>query len=542
VSKHANRASRIHCFGTAVCAWVAGGFLAACALVPGMRGASAATAFPPVPISELSPFGAATDCGYFPSMLTGANSMLYVDSELEPWIDVNPTNPDNIVATWQQDRWSDGGARGLLAGVSFDGGATWQITGPAVTDCTGGPWQRSSDPWLTFAPDGTLYHMSLAFQTDPADNRPGGFGPNAMLVSKSTDGGVTWSDPVTLIEDTDPRILNDKNSVTADWTDPNYVYAVWDRLRLTAAQTIIVPNPMALPRHLGIYFGVGYKGPAMIARTTDGGQTWEAPHLLYDPGANNQTIGNQIVVLPGDVVVDLFTEILNFKNSDRSGTGYSINLALVRSTDHGATFTPKGQPIRAQRIFSAGVKTPDQGKPVRDASILFDVAVDRSNGNLYAVWQDNRFRGVDEVAFSMSSDGGFTWTTPIRVNQTPVNPNYPLLQQAFVPSVAVNGDGVISVTYYDFRNDVAGPAELADFWNVFCDPVAVACTEQTDWTAANEVRLTSDSFDITQAPDAGGYFLGDYEGHGTDGLDFVSAFAHPHPGDPDSVFFDRSQP
>lgn len=501
---------------------------------------AAASALPPVPISGTSPFGAATDCGYFPSHFT--SSTLFVNSELEPWIAVNPTSSDNIVATWQQDRWSDGGSRGLLVGVSYDGGASWHMSAPEVTDCTGGTWQRASDPWVTFAPDGTLYQMSLAFQVDPADNRPGGFGPNAMLVSKSSDGGSTWSKPVALISDTDPRALNDKNSITADWTDSHYVYAVWDRLQIPTSQAIIVPNPMSLPRHLGIYYGEGYKGPAMISRTTDGGQTWKAPQVIYDPGANNQTINNQIVVLPGDVVVDLFTEILNAKNSDGSGSGGSINLSLVRSTDHGASFRPKGQPIRAQSIYSAGVITPDTRQPVRDASILFDVAVDRRNGNLYVVWQDERFSGVDEVAFSMSSDGGFTWSTPIRVNQTPDNAANPLRQQAFIPSVAVNGDGVISVTYYDFRNDVDGPAEMADYWNQFCNPNLVNCANQASWTSANEVRLTTSSFDITQAANAGGYFMGDYEGLATDGSDFVSAFAHPDGSDPDSIFFDRSLP
>ena len=37
----------------------------------------------------------------------------YLNSEVEPWLDVNPTNVANLVGVWQQDRWSNGGARGL---------------------------------------------------------------------------------------------------------------------------------------------------------------------------------------------------------------------------------------------------------------------------------------------------------------------------------------------------------------------------------------------------------------------------------------------
>src|SRR5262245_66002512 len=53
----------------------------------------------------------------------------FPNSTVEPWVDVNPTNPLNIVATWQQDRWSNGGSRGLVAGVSVDGGGSWTSVG-----------------------------------------------------------------------------------------------------------------------------------------------------------------------------------------------------------------------------------------------------------------------------------------------------------------------------------------------------------------------------------------------------------------------------
>ena len=103
---------------------------------------------------------------------------------------VNPIDPDNVVAFWQQDRWSDGGSRGNVAGVSFDGGATWDIVPvPGITDCTGGPWERASDPWVSFGPGGTLHQMSLVFITDPPPGSERGFGPNGMAVSKSEDGG-----------------------------------------------------------------------------------------------------------------------------------------------------------------------------------------------------------------------------------------------------------------------------------------------------------------------------------------------------------------
>ena len=49
----------------------------------------------------------------------------YDNTEVEPQVAVNPTNPDEIVGASQQDRWPDGGARGLTSWRSRSGGAAW---------------------------------------------------------------------------------------------------------------------------------------------------------------------------------------------------------------------------------------------------------------------------------------------------------------------------------------------------------------------------------------------------------------------------------
>ena len=489
----------------------------------GLQTVSAAVLGPLVQVSYASPFGALTNCGNFPGIFNGIN---FLDSEVEPWLSVNPSNPNNIVAFWQQDRWSDGGSRGNVAGVSVDGGTSWEIVPvPGITDCTGGPWERASDPWVSFAPNGTLHQMSLVFITDPPPGSERGYGPNGMAVSKSEDGGLTWSDPILIAEDDNPRYLNDKNSITADPTDSKFVYAVWDRLDVSPGGIKINERGRG---------GLGsFKGAALISRSTDGGETWEPTKKIYNPGGLNQTIGNQIVVLPNGTVVDFFNEILNFRNDD-GGSKFDFNLSLKYSMNKGERWLPRGRPIRTNKILSLSVVTPDDEVPVRDASILFDVAVDPVNGNLYTVWQDARFSGVDEVAFSMSSDGGFTWSAPIKVNQTPVNANQ-LRQQAFLPSVAVNANGVVGVTYYDFRNDDSS-GELADHWFVSC---TASCSDSGSWL---EERLTDTSFDYLQAPFANGLFLGDYVGLDAVGSDFYAFFQQSSSSDPADGFFRRVTP
>lgn len=464
-----------------------------------------ATPAPIVSVSGASPFDSA--CGVEP---TGSDpifgeGMVFIDSEVEPFVDINPADPDNLIAVWQQDRWSNGGARGNAAGVSFDGGASWEVvTFPDVTVCTGGEFDRASDPWVSFGPDGTAYAMHLVTDGDTLEGRPGGFGRNGMMVQTSGDGGLTWNDPVLIAEETDGDDLHDKNSLTADPTRTGFAYAVWDFLDLPTGAAIRPDRAAAL----------GFKGAALISRTTDGGETWSEPVTLYNPGGVNQTIGNQIVVRPNGTLVDFFVEILNFRNDDHDAQ-FDLNLSLKWSEDAGETWLPKGRPIRFGEMEFAPVFDPDTGGFHRTADIIPDVAVDRSSGALYVVWQDARFTGQSQVAFTMSNDGGFTWTAPIRISKTPGDADNALNAQAFIPAVHVADDGAVGVSYYDFRNNGDGGGTSTDTWLVHCHS---ACSSPASWTETH----VSGPFDSRQAPLARGFFLGDYVGLTADGSAFLS--------------------
>ena len=136
--------------------------------------------------------------------------------------------------------------------------------------------------------------------------------------------------------------------------------------------------------------------------------------MIFDTGPNAQTIGNQIVVSPhGGTVIDFFTHI--YHNGDTT-------LGLIKSTDRGATFGPERTAVPID-VTLKGTITPDAKSPVRDANILFDSAVDRSNGNLYLVWQDGQHQNLDRVAFSMSTDDGVSWSAPVIIAKTPDNTN-----------------------------------------------------------------------------------------------------------------------
>lgn len=452
----------------------------------------------------------------FASCTVGATAggISYPEAEVEPWVATDPSNSNHLIAGWQQDRWSDGGSRSLMSAHSHDGGATWtRVVVPKINACSGGTgdmaFDRSSDPWVAISKNGTYtYFMSLSFFNDPPT---GGSGANAMLVNRSLDGGFTWENPQTLIYDNDLNAFNDKNSMTVDPLHDNIAYAVWDRLKNVAGAA---NNPHGdgaadarARRREAINRGgtsennrFAYVGPSIFTRTTDGGASWENPRIIYDPGTTAQTIANQVVVLPNGTVMDFYT---NIDHNGQTSIGY------VKSTDQGQTFGPGTMAVKTN-ITMRGTQTPDAKQAVRDGNILFDVAVDPASGNLYLVWQDGRLQNVDRVHFSMSTNGGASWSRPVMIAATPYSPNK-LRMQSFIPSVEVGAGGKVYVTYYDFTNDLSTSGEATDFWAISCNiNGSDDCRTAGGW--GQLVRLTPSSFDMLNAPVARGHFLGDYQG------------------------------
>lgn len=491
---------------------------------------------PLVQVSGASPFATCTA-----DNVAGQSGTNVLHSEVEPWVDVNPTNTKNVVGLWQQDRWSNGGARGLLAGVSFDGGRKWKkVVIPGVSMCSGNAlYQRATDPWVTFSPNGVAHQLALSFNDVAAPFTTFDF-DHALLASRSLDGGLTWSSPFVVIRDLDENVFNDKQSITADPFDPSRVYAVWDRL-------IFPPTERA--NIVAGFNTFAFRGPAWFARTTNGGVTWEPARQIFDPGQESQTIGNQIAVLPNGHLVNVF-DLIAIRRAPVPEPGQPprfefLKVALIRSADQGVTWSQ--QPVIVDLLRTIGVTDPETGDPVRTGDIIPDVAVDLNPGspgfgNLYVVWQDARFNGfgADAVAFSLSTDGGFTWTTPIKVNRTPTN--IPVAnQQAFTPSVHVAADGTVGVTYYDFRNNTSAADLKTDYFIVHCHPTsATSCASSANWVI--ETQLTNRSFDMRQAPFARGFFTGDYEGLASIGTDFAVFFSQSHGSDPASTFFRRAAP
>src|SRR6266480_6529603 len=366
--------------------------------------ALASTETPLVTVSSTDPYtGCAND---------GQTGTVTKDAEVEPQVAVNPHTAGNIIGAWQQDRWSNGGARGLVAGFSTDGGTTWGETTLPFSVCapnaildpfTGAPYNRASDPWVSIGPDGTAYTVGL-LATNSLGGTASGNNDTGVATVTSSNGGKTWGNPFLIKSDkgTSPvfeftQFFNDKESITADPIHSGTAYVVWDRLKAPSHS----PDA-ALRAH-------AFRGPTWFSKTTDGGKTWTGTRAIFDPGQNSQTIGNAIVVNPRTgALYDFFEQFQTTGSPKFTPRGFSVG--FISSPDGGATWS--GPTTVAAQQFVTDTD-PNTGAPLRTGEGLPSAAIDPGTGQLYVVWSDDRFTGtVNQIVISTSADRGKTWTAP----------------------------------------------------------------------------------------------------------------------------------
>lgn len=466
-------------------------FLVPAIVLPYPTPATAAAVAPLVRVSGPSPVAACT--------IGRSDGVVYPNAEGEPRVAASPTTAGtdhaNLVAVWQQDRWSDGGARAIMAGASFDGGRTWRDVPLPFSRCVPGglPYDRASDPWVSIGPDGTVYASAVAVGHISSSN----YAPVATLVAVSHDGGRTWSDAQAI-----PDSGTDGPNVTADPARP-------------AVAWVLIPT--------------GFKG-TLLSKTTDGGKSWSSPRSIIpnvSTGPNRSINGFTLLIDPR---THTFYDLVQLarkrpaKRVCRQVKGHQRCWTSKQSSESDLFFGmssshDEGQTWSAPRIIAQRRFVREGAIPVRD--VMFSSALDPSSGRLYVVWEDARFsRGrYYEVAISSSSDGGVTWSRPAPVRRPPG-------QQPFEPTIAVNADGVVGVTYYTTRRIRVKTPLLSSPYP--CTYWFVASRDRGEHFE-QPVRL-GDPFDLTTAPPKVGYFLGDYQGMAAAGSSFFPFFAMANSG------------
>jgi hypothetical protein len=167
------------------------------------------------------------------------------DNEVD--IAVNPLNPQNLIAAWND--YGPGQSCGL--GYSANGGRTWQTSWlRGVTPAGGNPTfdYGAGDPSVGFLNDGTAVLSCAAWGASRSQ-------PSAIFSSRSTDGGRTWEPVQQLTFGLSLGHLQDHNMLTIDRYHSRAVvaYSVWNGYRATSYALVSSDG------------GRSYQGPYEIA-------------------------------------------------------------------------------------------------------------------------------------------------------------------------------------------------------------------------------------------------------------------------------------
>ena len=332
----------------------------------------------------------------------------------ETSIAVNPRNPHNVLGSWIQD----GRATDLVM-ASRDGGRTFaRVLVPALSYCTGGAFKVASDPGVYFSADGRIAYftaivVNIGAVTEAAST--------AMLVSRSHDGGFSWSVPTVVQRETG---------------------AFWDLPNLT-------PDPRRPER--AFYYYVKRLGPdffrgySLFSTTRDGGRSWSKARVLYDPKTSNSwPARGKILVNRDGTLLNVFALISTPANPNAAVRSIPTQELALRSVDGGRTWS---KPITIGNTGGRDIHDPTTGQGMN----IYDTFPSPSvapNGDVYVTWTQVGATS-SRIVVARSRNGGRTWSRRFLA----------VHGQAGLPTVGVAGDGTVGVTYYD-----SAAASRNGFW------------------------------------------------------------------------------
>ncbi|MEM9991597.1 MAG: T9SS type A sorting domain-containing protein [Bacteroidota bacterium] len=360
------------------------------------------------------------------------------DAESEVHAAINPVDSSNIIISTMRNNPSD-----FIEPLSFptfytkDFGRTWQkSTFNGLTP--GEPVTGGGDPVIAFDLTGKAYLSWLTVNFDLLT-----FGIKMILqVAESTDGGATWTklDPLDegtdiglLDEDADYVKLVDKEWLAVDHSDSPYQNTVY------AAYVTIEADSTGANYEMSVR-----KKTSDMTRFTE-----------VSVPANTQTY-----------------KIAQFASLDVDNEGVvhvsfaasldSLNWAIyhTRSEDGGETFLPeeKVADLHIPRFSGdepeADIVGIDPERLYPCPHLVVDKSTSEQDGTLHMVWTANGLveketEGLD-IYYARSSDSGTTWTDA-RV----LNDDTSLESHQFYPSISINKQGILVITWYDRREDPA---------------------------------------------------------------------------------------
>jgi hypothetical protein len=267
-----------------------------------------------------------------------------------------------------------------VGGISFNGVARSTNQGVSYTDLRflnpGSNFFNflAGDPVIGCADAGTFYYSSL-FETGPPSAPI-----TAISVSKSTDGGSTFADPVEAVAKDGLTHFLDKDWMAVDPSNPLRIYVTYTDFDISG-----VCGPPDRVTRVAIE----------LVRSTDGGATWSAPLVINSVCSPNSVPG--LFVQGSQVTVDAAGNVyVAWEFFARNFVTRAIRVR--RSNNHGKSFAPG---VKISDVACSGDCFALQGG-FRAFIDLQSMAVDRSSaatkGSIYVAWHDSRLVQFPDLA------------------------------------------------------------------------------------------------------------------------------------------------
>jgi hypothetical protein len=320
-------------------------------------------------------------------------------------IAIDPSNPNYLAA----------GANINYAYRSTNGGFNWS---QQTISSSLGVW---GDPCLVFDDSGNLYYIHLSWATNWIDR---------IVCQRSTDHGVTFNDGAGIGLNTPPK-AQDKAWLSVDMTNSSYhgnLYVTWTEFDSYGSSSSSDSSRIR------------------FSRSTDFGITWSPAITISDVSgdcidSDNTDEGAVPCVGPdGQIYV--------------SWAG-PLGLVFDKSTDGGVTWgndifvsdIPGGWDFAISGIYRAN------GLPITACDTG---STSPYKGNIYINWSDQRNGSTNtDVFFVKSTDGGNTWTSPLKVNDDNTT-----REQFFTWMTIDQTTGFIYCCFYDRRNTTGAATDV----------------------------------------------------------------------------------
>jgi hypothetical protein len=402
----------------------------------------------------LATAGAAAPATNLPRLVPGPEVLIAGDPAFNHWesmIVVDPTDPRRLLASCivtSPDR--DNSAWYCRVFSSEDGGATWTQSIPNP--------DRAGDPVVAFGPDGEAYFACLMAQTP--EGRPIG-------VYRSDDGGKTWSGEAAI-----PfwgGVKADHEMILVDCTEGE---------------------------HRGtLYAAAQYSDKRIrLHRSTDGGRSFETAILAdsWDAGF----VDNLALFADGTLLVPIRTRNVFLPvGEDKRYAGADADHFAVTSSDGGVTFAP---PVK---MFTKSNR-PSTGRGGGGPAV-YAIGSHGISERVYAVWVD-RSTGQSRMYLVTSDDKAQTWSERRDITAAMPDGSGP-----GVSNVAVTRDGTVGISWY--QHHAEGGYDLyfmasTDGGESFSTPLRVS-TETSKGSVPGDMRYPGGDYTFMAASPDGAFHI-----------------------------------